>query len=404
MSWRGIFIEDDSSWPGLGFNPARGEVGAINKLATDLRAVGREFDELHELVTSVGKDQGFWQGEGADAFRKKLGQLPKYLQQGNDSMSTAGRALLSWHDTLESLQRQANPLESRALTARRELEHLSHAANTATANAMTLSGDPEVDRKHGDRAKAANSEAQAAKERLDALIRQGEELHQQWKEAAARAAHAVRKATDLAPESIGLWERITDGLKSAMHNFTDWLVEHADTLSKISSGLALAAVAVQAIPVVGQVAGAVLGTGAVLCSAGAMVGHYVGMRRGNGSSWLDLGGDALGLLPGVGAIGSAGKAGGNLVLAGARFATRGNSAKMAKNIENVGTALRKGGHAINDGTRAGFVQGLVDKAAVPIAGKFGVTLAKKSEALRRFQIGSQSTIKSGLFIYKMVGG
>ncbi|MEU9607024.1 putative T7SS-secreted protein [Streptomyces sp. NPDC048057] len=404
MSWRGVFIEDDASWPGLGFNPARGEVVAINKLATDLRAVGREFDELHELVTNVGKDHGFWQGEGADAFRKKLGQLPKYLQQGNDSMSAAGRALLSWHDTLESLQRQAGPLESRAVTARRDWENLAGVASSARANATIPTGDPDTDRQQIDRAKSANSEADAAKERLEALIRQGEELHQKWKEAAARAAHAVRKATDLAPESIGLWDRITDGLKNAMHDFTDWLVKHADTLSKISSGLALAAVAVQAIPVVGQVAGAVLGAGAVLCSAGAMVGHYAGMRRGNGSSWLDLGGDALGLLPGVGAIGSAGKAGGNLVMAGARFATRGNPAKMAKNMENVGTAIRKGGHAINDGTRAGFVQGLVDRAAVPIAGKFGVTLAEKSEALRRFQIGSQSTIKSGLFVYKMVGG
>ncbi|MFI1827080.1 putative T7SS-secreted protein [Streptomyces sp. NPDC020412] len=404
MSWRGAFIEDDASWPGLGFNPARGEVVAINKLATDLRAVGREFDELHELVTNVGKDHGFRQGEGADAFRKKLGQLPKYLQQGNDSMSAAGRALLSWHDTLDSLQQQATPLESRAVTARRDWEHLAGVASSASANASMPTGDPEVDGKQIDRARSANSEAEAAKERLEALIRQGEELHQKWKEAAARAAHAVRKATDLAPESIGLWDRITDGLKNAMHDFTDWLVKHADTLSKISSGLALAAVAVQAIPVVGQVAGAVLGTGAVLCSAGAMVGHYAGMRRGNGSTWVDIAGDAFGLLPGLGAIGSTGKAGGNLVMAGARFATRGDGVKAVGNLRKVGQHLKEAGHAVKDGTRAGVVQQQIDKVAAPIAKKFGVSLDENSEQLRRFQIGSQTVVKSGLFIQKLVGG
>ncbi|WP_394433711.1 putative T7SS-secreted protein [Streptomyces sp. SGAir0957] len=401
MSWRGIFIADDSSWPGLGFNPARGEVAAIDHLATDLKAVGRGLDELHGLVTGVGKDHGFWRGEGADAFRKKLGKLPHYLQQGNDSMSAAGRALLHWHDTLDSLQRQADPLESDAVTARRDWERLAGAADTAMAHATTPSGDPQTDKQHSERAKTASQEAHAAKEKLDGLVRQGEELHKKWREAAARAEHAIREATDLAPESIGLWERVTDGLKGALHDFTDWLVEHADTLSTISSGLALAAVAVQAIPVVGQAAGAVLGTGAVLCSAGALVGHVVGMRRGNGSGWLDLAGDALGVVPGWGLV-KGGAQAGKAVVVGGRLAAVGRFADGAEVARGAKGFLKEGAVAAGTKLRAGLAQQGIDKAAVPLAKRFGVELTGKK--LHSFQVGSQTLLRANSFVHKLAGG
>jgi hypothetical protein len=93
---------------------------------------------------------------------------------------------------------------------------------------------------------------------------------------------------------------MADSLKGAWDGFKDWLVENADTLSNVSSALAVAALAVNAIPVVGQVASAVLGTASALCAAGAMAGHWMDNARGGKSSGWKIGLDALGVIPVVG--------------------------------------------------------------------------------------------------------
>lgn len=83
-------------------------------------------------------------------------------------------------------------------------------------------------------------------------------------------------------------------------DFKDFLVDHADLLSTISAGLAVAALAVNVVPVAGQVASGLLGGASAVCAAGAMAGHWMGNARGNGTPAWKIGLDALGVIPGVG--------------------------------------------------------------------------------------------------------
>jgi uncharacterized protein YukE len=125
MSYRSLFILGDDAWPGLKFNPAKGDLDAIDDLASDVKAVSTELDQLDKLLASVGKNGGTWEGDAADRFAEKLGKLPKYLQQGADSMGDCAKALRSWHSQLSSYQRRARELESEAVTARREADRLN---------------------------------------------------------------------------------------------------------------------------------------------------------------------------------------------------------------------------------------------------------------------------------------
>ncbi|WP_428954438.1 putative T7SS-secreted protein [Streptomyces sp. cg35] len=394
MSWRSIFIADDDGWPGLGFNPARGDVPAIADIAADVRAVGRELDDLHALVSKTGRSASYWTGEGADAFRKKVGKLPTYLEQGTESMTACGKALLSWHDTLESLQKQGDPLEADAVAARREWERLSRNAEAASDRAAYggLSGDAQ--KTASQRMRTALTEADAAKEKLDALIRRGEEIHKRWSEAAARAAHAVKEATALAPESLGLWDKITGALKDVWGDFTDWLVENADLLSTISSGLAAAALVLQVVPVIGNAAGAVLGIASAACAAGAAVGHYIGYRRGNGSTLLDVGGDLLGVLP-------LGKAGTSLVKSGAKVVKAARAGTRAVDeageVITAGKALRSAGQALDQGYVDTATQKVLTNTVGKVAEAFGRPMTDAAlQGFSRYSQAAMNGVSSGL--------
>ncbi|MFD7661665.1 WXG100 family type VII secretion target [Streptomyces sp. NPDC059788] len=122
MSWRSMFIEDDSAWPGVGFNPAKGDLHAIQALASDVKSVGDELDELDQLLKSVGKSDGAWEGEAAQNFAKKLGELPKYLEQGSESMHDCAKALRGWHTHLQTFQDKAEKIEAEAAPARKQAD------------------------------------------------------------------------------------------------------------------------------------------------------------------------------------------------------------------------------------------------------------------------------------------
>lgn len=274
MTWRSIFIEDDSSWPGLGFNPAKGDLEAIENLAADVKSVGDELDELEALLTSIGKRGGAWEGEAAERFSKKLGELPKYLRQGTESMHACAKALRTWQGKLQDFQSDAVRLESDAVEARNKADHKADHYK-ALVNKYAGKTMPE------DQAERANAEMhdaqgdwERANSRLQDIIREGERIHANWKDRAGEAERAI-----------------------SWRSFKEWLINNADTLSTISSALALAAIAVNAIPVVGQAASVVLGVASGVCAAGAMAGHWMDNARGGGTPMWKVGLDALGIVP-----------------------------------------------------------------------------------------------------------
>lgn len=290
---------DDPNWPGLTFNPAKGDLHTIESLAYDVKTVGDELDEMREMLVGIGKTDGVWDGEAAKKFQEKVGELPKYLQQGHDSMNACSRALKGWHDELETMQRQAKNLEERAVEARKRLDQKNadvDKVNVKIEGAQFQQLTEQQAKALSEEADSASRAAQDAATDLKLLIQDAEALRKYWEEQAAKAENAIREAAKNRPPDISVWDKITDGLKGAWDGFKNFLIDNADLFSTISSALAAAAIVVNVIPVGGQVASAILGAGAIAFSGAAMAGHWMG-----GASPFKVGMDAFGMLPGIGA-------------------------------------------------------------------------------------------------------
>ncbi|WP_189039339.1 putative T7SS-secreted protein [Streptomyces daqingensis] len=335
-----MFIEDDSGWPGLGFNPAKGDAEAIDLLASDVKAVGDELEELNDLIKSVGERGGAWEGEAADRFTKKLGELPKYLKQGTDSMQDCAKALRTWHGKLQDFQQRAERTEADAVEARKRAEQDADRYNALVRRYAGVTMEADQVKRVNTMMEDAKGDVDRANDRLEQLIREGEKILASWKDRAGEAERAILKASENHPPDLGLWDRITDALSEGWRDFKEWLIDNADALSNWSAGLAAAAIAVNAIPVVGQVASVVLATASSLCAAGAMAGHWMDNARGGKSSGWQIGLDALGVLPVVG--GSVKGA-----IAGVKGAT-GLAGKVAGGTRGLtGTVIEEGGKRAN---------------------------------------------------------
>ncbi len=310
---------DDPDWPGLKFNPAKGDLHTIESLAYDVKTVGDELDEMREMLVSIGKTDGAWEGEAATKFQDKIGELPKYLKQGHESMTACSKALKSWHSELQTMQRQAKSLEAEAVEERRLLEEKNSAVdrvNDKIGQAMFRQLTEQEAKALDEEARAAESAAKQAAGDLERTIEDAEALLKYWQEQAGKAEKAIREAAENRPPDLGIWDKITDGLKGAWDGFKDFLIDNADLFSTISSALAAAAIVVNVIPVGGQVASAILGAGSVAFAGAAMAGHWMG-----GAPMWKVGLDALGVIPGVGGAIKGVTSGVKAVKAGGKFAS-----------------------------------------------------------------------------------
>ncbi|WP_031484861.1 WXG100 family type VII secretion target [Streptomyces bicolor] len=295
----GIF--DDPNWPGLTFNPAKGDLHTIESLAYDVKTVGNELDEMRETLLSIGKTDGAWEGEAAAKFKEKIGELPKYLKQGYESMTACSKALQGWHDQLQTMQQRARSLEDQALEARNRLDQKNEAVdrvNVKITGAQFRQLTEQEAKALSEEADSASAAAKDAAADLKKIIDDGEALRKSWEEQAAKAENAIREASENRPPDISIWDKITDGLKGAWDGFTDFLAKNADLFSKIGSVLSILSLATMAIPPVG----AVLGALAIGASALALAGYGVRTARGEKVGVMDWVGAGLGVLPGIGAV------------------------------------------------------------------------------------------------------
>ncbi|MDH6576583.1 hypothetical protein [Kitasatospora sp. MAP5-34] len=284
-----------SDWPGIGFCPAPGDLGAIERLCGDVEAVARELDELRLSLADLGRAGGGWEGEAARAFAARLGELPEYLATGGRSMAACSSALRTWQTQLAGHRATGAALEAQAVELRARLKY---------------------------REPGPTSQGGPGQDELDEVIGRARRQLDRHREDAEAAARAIRAASGGHPPAPGLFDQLLGGLRAAWQGVSGWLVDHADLLSTLSAGLAMAALAVSWIPVAGQAAGGVLGGAAVLCGAAALVGHGLGKARGREVSWLEIGSDALGAAPGGGAA--------------LGFATAGRAAGLGERVAAAG--------------------------------------------------------------------
>ncbi|MEU3334036.1 putative T7SS-secreted protein [Streptomyces sp. NPDC006668] len=291
--------------PHLGFNPTPGDIDTVNDLFKKLSNCAKVLEETHGLVTKL-MDGSYWKGDAAVAFREQLedGPLPLNLKNAANSIRKAARHLSSWEGELEEFQRRAGKLEQEAKDAQA-------AVDAAKGHAAKAKNNPDLHTKGSEHDKAqkslthATSAVTEAQAELDKIIGRAKKLAAEHEEKARYRAGKIRDATKkLAPHEPG-W----------LDEFADWFTENLpDILSFTAGVIGLVALFVAT----GGVAAAVLLLAAAALSATALTMRVSdsevlaslqdGVAKGEFDSdfWgnvVSLGGDVLGAIPGVGAVG-----------------------------------------------------------------------------------------------------
>lgn len=320
------------AYQALGFDPAPGATDRVGALAADLESVATELGSARQTLMSVGRSSGIWQGDAAEAFRDKLGELPDYLDKANRSLGDAARTLDHWSADLTSMQTTAARYESEAAQMLQRLR-------TAEANPdLALAGQTFADDAALARAQArydtATAELNVASQELDAIRELARRLLGQHDSLVREVAAALRRARDEAPPEPGLFDRLIDGFVDGITKLASaarqWVQDHADLIaqfgdltSKISTALGVLAIVTAPFEPVGAIfAGAAAGT--ALMALGA---HGLAKAAGANVGWGSIATDAVGALPFIGGIGR-----------GAKIATGAERALGATRSEVLGYA------------------------------------------------------------------
>ncbi|HET6357279.1 hypothetical protein [Streptomyces sp.] len=280
-------------YPHLGWDPVPGNPSAIATLQTKLSTSATALGTAHQLVNQLLGESTYWRGEAADAFREALdGDLRRQLKNAHRSVSKAASKLRTWHDDLVGYQATARRYDARAAAeaaalARAEAHHDGMRASADTP-------EPEL--------RAAGKAVAEAREALDSVRRLARELEETHRVEAGRIAKALNEATGrLAPREPGALDKVVG-----------WIDDNlGDSLSLLSATLGLVAIFVTApvaVPLLFAAAGLSL---AALVSHASDSKHRAALKAGftqgkfDGQFWssaVTLSGDALGALPGVGAV------------------------------------------------------------------------------------------------------
>ncbi|MEV0223986.1 hypothetical protein [Streptomyces sp. NPDC050704] len=324
----------NTDYPHLGFNPVPGSTETVSGLHKKLASCAKVLEDTRDLVTKL-MDGSYWKGDAAVAFREQLdgGPLPLNLKNAARSLRKASKQLNLWEGELDDFQRRAKRLDEEAKDARAVVD-------AAKGKATTAGDDPALDKKgvtQDDAKKAltrANTAVDEAEADLEKILGRARKLAEEHETQAQHRAGKIRDATKkLAPQEPGWFD-------SAM----DWLGENLpDILSGVAAVVGLAALFV----LTGGTAAAVLLLVAAALSVTALGMRVLGDPTLRASLWdgftkgeldtdfwsnlVTVGGDALGMLPGVGAAGKG-------VMAAARVAGEaGEVLTLGQRVARFGT-------------------------------------------------------------------
>jgi hypothetical protein len=291
--------------PALGFDPTPGDVFATRDLA---RTIGNMSTELGTILSNIdGADRGSWQGQSATEFMNHLNDdLKPAVQKCHDSFSQASSLLYRWADQLDGFQSEADRLEH-------EAESKKGAVDTAKTTAYGPGGQqhPTPAPSGSDQAAQDVKNQKALHDAQDAMgdvVRRAHDLHDRFLDAAKSIADQLHHAGQMAPGKPGLFDSIVDGIGNAFKDAWHWVEEHADAIKFIGDLLSdlsgiLGILAIICAPF--EPLGAIFAVAAIATSAAALLTHLVAKAAGADVSWMSIGVDALGVLPGIGMFGKA---------------------------------------------------------------------------------------------------
>ncbi|GAA2521352.1 hypothetical protein GCM10010434_080730 [Winogradskya humida] len=287
-------------------------------------------------------NSGVWQGAAGDAFRAHLNStLIEDLSKANQSLNTAVNALRGWSTSLDGYQERAADLERQAADAQRDVTAAENKQQSAAASPdLNLAGqyfDNEAELQNAqqrlDRAtmvlRDANTDLDMALDVLAHLRKLAQQLHDEWDAAASKVADLLKEAAKFAP-SKGLLSQLGDDILDGVVGAASWVEDHLDEIHSVLSTISavaglIALVTPPPIDVIAFAVSAVAGVGALATTiANPKVRQDLGEMlhgdfKGNWGSAIQLGGDVIGLVPGVGAVGKVAK-GGEVVVDGVRGA------------------------------------------------------------------------------------
>ncbi|KEG40734.1 MULTISPECIES: enoyl-CoA hydratase/isomerase family protein [Streptomyces] len=269
-------------YPNIGRNPTPGSVEDTRELAKRLGSLASELGTAVRQLERI--ECGAWKGKTALAFTEYVGQdVTPLVRKSYESFGKASRALHRWADELADFQDEAARLDKAAGKA-------LDAKDTAEKEAKGKGSD--------DLATAAGD--------VDGVIQKVHGLEERYKQAAARIGKELDKAADIAPNEPGFWDKLGQSIADAWDATGDWLKEHADlikvigdVLSDVTAVLGMLAIVTLPFPPLA----AIFGTAALIGSGLSLAAHGVAKAAGADVSWLQVGLDAVGLLPGIGLFG-----------------------------------------------------------------------------------------------------
>ncbi|MFC4494154.1 putative T7SS-secreted protein [Streptomyces ovatisporus] len=350
-------------YPNLGWNPVPGIPTEVHSLKTKVDKAAKALRSSYQQIERLLGESSHWEGDAADAFRDELdGDLPKYMKNAAASLEKAAAQLTKWDGDLTSNRELAKKYDDEAKEAKA-------AQGTAKTQQDEAGKDPDL--KLGGKEYPSQAEADAATARLraaegrlksasaslekankayESVISKAKELEKEHEREANTVADALDEAEDdLAPKEPGWLSKtlsaIGDGLKAA----GKFLLDHAGTIGAIAGLLALFPT-----PLAPVFAGiAVVASAANMAKnlasedfRDSLTGKYGGMEAF--SAWASMGGDALGMIPGAGALGKAGgevsmlagaaREGGDVMSATSKVAAFGRETVSAFNFKALDVA------------------------------------------------------------------
>lgn len=320
--------QPQNPYPNLGFNPVPGAVTDVAALQTKISTASDAIFETNTLLMRLrNSNDNVWKGDAGNAFRESFDTtLALDLASAQTSLQNAVRLIQDWHTNLVSFQETARGLETEAAAARTEHTQALATLDQARKNpdlglARQTFSDPAALQSAQARLDAATAQLSSAatavndiKSRVDSIIARARDLETTHNSVAARIAadlDAAAKNCAPSPPDKSIWDNIVDAVKAV----GDWIDEHRKGIHDVLSTTAAIAglLAVVTPPPINAIAlgvSLVAGVGALgldLTDAEMRDDLLHGSWQEKLSAASTISGDALGLIPGAGALGKVGK-------------------------------------------------------------------------------------------------
>lgn len=296
---------DMTTYPALGFNPAPGNIHAVELVAQDVADAHAALKTAHDTLTKANTKGGAWQGEAAKAFAEKTQSLPELLTTATDSFEKAKSALQTWASQLPVLQDRAREYEARAEEARKRLEEAKNSPDIEFA-IHRLPDDaslPNALRRH----EAAVQRLRNAEEDVRAIISDAERLMAEHKKLAENLMSTLGQAGEAAPDKPDVLDKVLDGVQDLVSDLKDlagevekWVQKNAEAIAAVGDALAMAStiVGLAGLALTETGIGVPLSAVATSLSYMALVTHSTAKLAGADVDPMTLVADGLGMASG----------------------------------------------------------------------------------------------------------